>query len=177
MKKISFILSMLLSVVLQQSFSQDVAVEWKSYGKGVQLDKATPLKSLLEGKEKVIQQEVMVEGIIKESCQSRGCWMVLEDDESSVRVEFENYGFFVPWDSKGKKVKLQGSLKEKTVSASAAKHMAEEMDKPPVQKDRIREKQTITVFLATGVAMEGGSELSDEQLEIIGGAKEHHDHE
>jgi hypothetical protein len=162
-----------------QAFSQETPAQhgWRSYGKGVHLDKITPLKTLLAKGKPKSQKEVVVSGVVTEVCQRRGCWMVVEDGGSHVRVEFEDYGFFVPWDSKGKRVKLQGYLKDKTISAAAAMHMAEEMEKPPFERDKVQDKQTITIFLATGVSMEGGSEISEEQLEVIHGDHEHHDHE
>lgn len=169
---------MILLLVLTQAFGQDAPQrEWKSYGKEVQLQDVTPLKSLLAKGTAAHHKEVVVEGVVSEVCQGRGCWMVVDDGDSHVRVEFENYGFFVPWDSKGKRVKLQGYLTEKTISAAAAKHMAEEMEKPPVAVDEVQDKQTITIFLAGGVLMEGGSEISREQREAIRGEHQHHDHE
>lgn len=168
-----------LILIAVQALSQETAVqqEWKSYGKGVRLEKITPLKTLLARKPTMPQKEVAVAGVVTEVCQKRGCWMVVNDGGSHVRVEFEDYGFFVPWDSKGKRVKLQGYLKKKSISAAEAKHMAEEMEKPPIEQDKVKDRQTITIFLATGVSMEGGSEISEEQLEVIHGDHEHHDHE
>lgn len=168
------VLTLFLAVPLLHGQEKATQVAWRDYGNGVKMKEMTPLKSLLDRGKDALGKEVVVEGVVTEVCQTRGCWMVVEDGESHVRVEFEKYGFFVPWDSKGKKVKLQGRLTEKTVGAAAAKHMADEMSKPPVEKKQIQEKQTIVIFLASGVSMESGSEISQKQMEVIGESKEHH---
>ena len=167
---------MQLSLYAQEPVDKE---EWRSYGQGVILQKPTSLGAVLSNKSAHLKKEVMIEGTISEVCENKGCWMVVEDGGKNVRVEFKDYGFFVPWDSKGKKVRLQGSLQSKTISVAAAEYMASEMKDPPIAKGKTRKEQKITVFVATGVAIEGGSEISDEQKAIIEGkvkkdGEEHH---
>jgi hypothetical protein len=103
--------------------------------------------------------------------------MVVGTEKENVRVEFKDYKFFVPYDSEGKKVKMQGTLKMKTVSAKAAEHMAGEMKSPPVNKDSLDKEQTIVYFEATGVSILTGSDISKEQQDIIDGKKEREGHQ
>ena len=156
--------------------------EWTNYGEAITLQSPVTVRELLKKQKK--EKEVLLEGTISEVCQNKGCWMVVGDEKQSVRVEFKDYKYFVPWDSEGKKVRLQGKLITKGVSAAAAKHMAGEMKNSPVRTKEIKPQQSITVFMASGVAIENGSAMSEEQKEIIEGKKsapgheeeqEHHD--
>ena len=185
---LSYLLSLLLLLSLP-STAQDSLVSskkkakegqnhvgWKSYGGKITLDKATPLASILERQETADSSEVLFEGAVLEVCQGKGCWMVIGDSATNVRVEFKNYGFFVPWDSEGKKVKVQGLLKDKSISAEAAKHMAEEMKHPPVKMEDIKDQQTTTVLVVSAVSINGGSQISAKQRTVIEGKMKHEEH-
>jgi len=140
------------------------------------------LPKLLKNPKEFVDNEVLFEGTISEVCQNKGCWMVVGDGGEHVRVEFKDYGFFVPRESQGKKVKLQGKLSDKTISPEAAEHMASEMKDPPIKSGEVKEQQNITVFVASGVLIKGGTDIDPEQKDIIEGKKEaeghqHEDHE
>jgi len=55
-------------------------------------------------------QQVRVSGRIDAVCRNKGCWLELKQGESSVHVTFEGYSFFVPRDSAGREVVLEGRL-------------------------------------------------------------------
>lgn len=150
---------------------------WRTYGDNITLKEGTSLAELLDNKDEVMNKGILLEGTISEICQNKGCWMVVGDGEKTVRVEFKDYGFFVPWAAEGKEVRLQGTLGEKTISQKAAEHMAGEMKNPPVASDKVKEKQTITVFVASGVMIKGGTDIGEEQRDIIEGKKEHEGHQ
>ncbi len=56
------------------------------------------------------QEEVWLEGVLSEVCQSRGCNLVIDDGTHQVRVRFKDYEFFVPTDSAGKKGMVRGKF-------------------------------------------------------------------
>ena len=138
----------------------------------------TPLTEALDDLQEFEGEGLLVCGEVTEVCQGKGCWMVVECGDSHIRVEFKDYGFFVPWDSKGKKVRMQGTIGPKKISEAMAEHMVAEMRKPPVEKGKVKGEQEIMVFIASGVAMQDGSEIGDEQRAIIDGkkVKEGHEH-
>lgn len=172
---IASLLSLLLcSIVVAQSGKR--ASAWTSYGKKITLKSTTSLSTLVGKQASFLGKEILTEGVIDEVCENKGCWMVVKNKDTFVRVEFKDYGFFMPWDSNGKKVKLQGALSEKTISKTTAEHMAEEMKNPPIAKDQIKDEQTIMVFVASGVSIEGGGKISAEQRDIIDGKKEKEEH-
>ena len=57
-------------------------------------------------------QTIEVRGVVRASCQVRGCWMevrsVRDAKSESITVRFINYSFFVPLDSRGADVRFQG---------------------------------------------------------------------
>lgn len=150
---------------------------WKAFGDKITMSKTTTLSKVVKNPGEFVDKEVLLEGTISEVCQNKGCWMVVGDGGEHVRVEFKDYGFFVPRGSKGKKVKLQGKLSDKTISAEAAEHMASEMKDPPVKSEEVKGEQKITVFVATGISIKGGADLDPEQKEIIDGKKESEGHQ
>ncbi len=102
--------------------------------------------------------------------------IVVKDGETALRVEFKD-GFFTPWGSEGKKVRLQGLLREKSVSKASAEHMASEMKNPPIKKDEIKDQQQMLLFVASAISIEGGTDLSAEQKEIVEGKKSREGHQ
>jgi hypothetical protein len=78
---------------------------------------------------KFFEQTVLVEATIKAVCQSKGCWMQIEDEGKTAMVRWESgcggkYAF--PFDAAGKRVLIQGSFYPKKISAEDAKHLEEE---------------------------------------------------
>ncbi|MBS1149146.1 MAG: hypothetical protein H6Q89_844 [Myxococcaceae bacterium] len=67
---------------------------------------------------------VALEGKVRKACEKKGCWMELavEDKGPGVRVTFKDYGFFVPLDSAGSTVKLEGVVSTKELSEDKVKH-------------------------------------------------------
>lgn len=76
-------------------------------------------------------KRVVTSGVVRQSCLKRGCWMDVrpESDRSStasITVRFRNYKFFVPLNSRGARVKMDGILKVRTMTAEEVLHMEEE---------------------------------------------------
>ncbi|MEM9897097.1 MAG: DUF4920 domain-containing protein, partial [Bacteroidota bacterium] len=96
------------------------------------------------------EQSILVEGVVKDVCLKKGCWMTLETaDSKNVRVVFKDYGFFVPTDLTGAKVVIDGIANEEVISEDAAKHYAEDGGYEYKEEQR----KAITI-IATGVKYE-----------------------
>ena len=90
--------------------------------------KAIALSDVLANPAGYDKTPVVVEGVIAKACETKGCWMVLvpESGKDGMRVTFKDYGFFIPLDSKGMKVRAEGVTvlartvdgKEETLRAS-----------------------------------------------------------
>jgi len=104
----------LLSLTFVAVLAVPAAAGSQTYGKPLQGLAPTTLAAVLEKPE--AGKMVALEGVIKTVCQEKGCWLTFEQGGKNVHVSFEGYSFFVPKDSGGQKVKLEGRvlLKERT---------------------------------------------------------------
>lgn len=92
---------------------------------------------------------------INEVCTKKGCWMKLPagDTEETIMVRFKDYGFFMPLDSKGKDVIVEGKAFVKEVSVDELKHYAEDAGKSAEEIAKITEPKLELAFEANGVLM------------------------
>lgn len=87
-----------------------------------------PLVDVIKHPEKYENKKIIIEGTVNNVCQKKGCWMevLAGKDQPGVRVTFKDYGFFVPKDASGYKVRAEGKVKITTMSKETADHYAEE---------------------------------------------------
>ena len=92
---------------------------------------------------------------IKEVCSKKGCWMKLSvgETEETIMVRFKDYGFFMPLDSQGKEVIVEGKAFVKEVSVDELKHYAEDAGKSKEEIAKITEPKLELAFEASGVLM------------------------
>lgn len=93
----------------------------QTFGKPLRGLAPTTLAAVLEKPE--AGKSVALEGTIKAVCQDKGCWLTFEQGDKSVHVTFEGYSFFVPKDSAGQKVKLEGKVVMKQRSKEEIEHL------------------------------------------------------
>jgi len=85
---------------------------------------------------------VQAEGVIKEVCQAKGCWMKVDvGNGEEMLVRFKNYGFFVPKNAAGKKVILNGKAFEQVASVAEQRHYAEDAGKSKKEIARIKNRR------------------------------------
>ncbi len=96
-------------------------------GMKVSLDELVSNSGQYEGK------EVLVETRIAKVCQKKGCFFIAQSGADSVRITFEDYGFFIPTDSGGKQAMLAGVFSRRPVSAEQAEHVAEDLGEAPAE--------------------------------------------
>ena len=96
----------------------------EKFGKALQGIEPTTLDKVLAKPED--GQAVRLEGTIDKVCQTKGCWLELKQAERSVHVTFDGYSFFVPKDSGGKKVVLEGKVKVSEPKPEEVEHLQRE---------------------------------------------------
>jgi hypothetical protein len=97
---------------------------------------------------------ILVRGTINDVCQRRGCWLMVTDGVEEMRVTFKDYAFFVPTDSDGRNVFIEGVVTEEEISEGAAKHYASEsMTADSASVDAIKGPQKIVTMVASAVAI------------------------
>jgi len=149
LRKLRLLLPMfcLLSLSL---WAKDAGV--RTFGKPLSIKKAVSLQEALAQPGKYQNQKVLLEGKISDVCQMKGCWVMLSDGERAIRIKFENYSFFVPKDSRGKKVRAEGRLIQETLSEDMARHYAAE-ESTKSDPSEIKGPQRVVTFEAAGVAI------------------------
>ena len=77
-------------------------------------------------KNKSFEIPIRLKGWVEKSCSKKGCWMIVKDKESQVRVKFHDYSFFVPLGFKEKDVIVEGELKQDVITEDERKHFAKD---------------------------------------------------
>jgi hypothetical protein len=91
---------------------------------------------------------------INEVCSKKGCWMKLSlGDDTETMVRFKDYAFFMPLDSKGREVVVDGYAFVKETSVADLKHYAEDAGKTKEEIAKITEPKIEFAFKASGVLM------------------------
>jgi len=134
--------------------AQEATADFAYYGDTITADAAVPapeLYAMMEGKE---QLNVKLVGTIEECCQKKGCWMKVDmGDGKTMRVSFKDYAFFVPMNSAGKEVIMEGVATMEETSVEALRHFAEDAGKSKEEIAAITEGKKELVFEASGVIL------------------------
>lgn len=78
------------------------------FGEKITLTDVTPISTIIADIDNNHGKEFLVEGIMIDVCQEKGCWMEIKDGENVLYVRFKDYGFFMPKDGIGRKAIAQG---------------------------------------------------------------------
>jgi hypothetical protein len=166
MKYIAFLLSVLIITSCSQQ-TQDESSEnqneetemtgntdgWSYFGDTIDNNNILNADEVMVMVNESGSANVKLEGSIEECCQKKGCWMKVnvEGMEESMRVTFKDYGFFVPLNSAGNSVVMEGIVSFDTVEVDVLKHYAEDAGKTQEEIDAITEPEINLAFEAHGV--------------------------
>lgn len=95
--------------------------------------------------------DVLIKGKAQQVCQKKGCWLTLASDKSDVRVTFLGYKFFVPFSLKDKEIRVQGTLKQETISVKDQQHFLKDEGRPQADIDAITGPKSVYTVVASGV--------------------------
>lgn len=98
---------------------------------------------------------VKLTGTISSVCKKKGCWMTLNDVNTSneVFVRFKDYGFFVPLDCDGRQAIVEGKLFTHFTSVDELRHYAEDKGKSKEEIAKITEPEKEIRMIADGVLL------------------------
>jgi hypothetical protein len=96
---------------------------------------------------------VRIEAKVVDVCQKKGCWMMLTDGKSTMRVTFKDYGFFMPKDITGKTIIAEGIVKADVLTEADARHYAEDAGKSKAEIAAIKGDQKQVSMIAQSVFM------------------------
>lgn len=124
------------------------------YGDSVKNDQVIELAGLHKEMADQAKKEVKVKGIVKEVCQSKGCWMLMDlGDGKDIRVTFKDYKIFMPKDLAGKEVVLDGFAYTDTTSVETLRHYAEDAGKSAAEIAEITNPKIQLAYEAKGVVV------------------------
>jgi hypothetical protein len=134
--------------------AQEASADYTYYGDTITAEEAVPapqLYAMMEGNE---QLSVKLSGTIEECCQKKGCWMKVDmGDGKTMRVSFKDYAFFVPMNSAGKEVIMEGVATMEETSVESLRHFAEDAGKSKEEIAAITASKKELVFEASGVIL------------------------
>lgn len=86
----------------------------RTYGRGVSLKTAVPVKALLEQPQRYVGKTVRVDGTVSAVCQSMGCWLEISDPElgRGVRFKVQDGVIVFPKDAAGRQGSAEGVFEE-----------------------------------------------------------------
>lgn len=135
--------------------SEDMEKDEK-YGAEITLENAIAVSEIPALLAKQDSAELKVIGKIGECCQKKGCWMKVPISENQeMFVRFKDYGFFVPMDSEGKEIVMEGLVKKEVIPVAQLRHYAEDAGKSKEEIEKITEDEVKITFMATGVIIKG----------------------
>lgn len=107
------------------------AADPKSYGKGVSILEATPLKDVLATPSTFEGKTVRVEGYVTAVCEEMGCWMALAPsqakDDTSLVIQVEHGVVMFPMSARGSRAVAQGVVQR--VGSHESREAAQELAK------------------------------------------------
>jgi Domain of unknown function (DUF4920) len=121
------------------------APQYKAFGDSIQ-SAAAPLALAEAMKTPNAQKTVRVQAKVAEVCQQKGCWLLLADGSSTMRITFKDYAFFMPKDIAGKTIIAEGVITEEVLEQADARHYAEDAGKSKEEIAKIKgDKKTIAM--------------------------------
>lgn len=122
------------------------------FGEKITEDDITSLQQLVAKLDAGEEFTGKVMGEIKEVCTHKGCWMKIDlPNGESMRITFKDYGFFVPKNSQGFPVVIEGVASKKVTDVATLKHYAEDAGKSKEEIEAITEPKVEYAFEAIGV--------------------------
>ncbi|TDK42826.1 DUF4920 domain-containing protein [Algoriphagus formosus] len=124
------------------------------YGAAIAESDAIALADLVPVVEEKGTYEGKIIGEIKEVCTKKGCWLTMDlPNGESMRVTFKDYGFFVPTNSQGFPIVLEGVATFTETDVETLKHFAEDQGKSQEEIDAIVAPKKEITFEAIGVVI------------------------
>jgi hypothetical protein len=125
-----------------------------NYGETISEENQTSTVEMISQVEANGTFEGKISGEIKEVCTKKGCWMTMElPNGESMRVTFKDYGFFVPTNSHGFPVVMEGVATLTETDVATLQHFAEDQGKSADVVAAITSPKREITFEATGVVI------------------------
>jgi Domain of unknown function (DUF4920) len=127
---VRWVFGVVLGAILGTGTAATAGEDPRRYGAPIGSGESIPIATLLSAAERYADRPVVVEGIVRRVCQRRGCWLEIattpEATAPGCRMTFKDYGFFVPADAIGARVRAEGRVRLTNVPAAQVAHLEQE---------------------------------------------------
>ena len=138
-----------------KTVEKTTVTEQQFFGERITPDNAVPTDSLKAMMGDKTEMNCKLIGKIDAVCQKKGCWMELKNnDGTTLRVTFKDYGFFMPKDGSGKTAIIEGIAKVEVTSVEDLKEYAKDDGQSKEEIAAITEPVKELVFEAKGVILQ-----------------------
>ncbi len=135
--------------------SDDSNVSYASFGDSITADSAISKEDLLNRFQSMKEGDTVslkFSSKINDVCQKKGCWMNVDlGKNEKAFVKFKDYGFFMPLNSKGEDVIVNGKAFLSIEGVDEQKHYAKDAGKSQAAIDSITTPIKTYSFAANGV--------------------------
>ncbi len=111
--------------------------------------------ALLDDPAAQVGKTIKVEGRVADVCQKAGCWMVISDENRTMRVLMKDHEFSVAKDGTGAWATIEGTVVEKANDKAEAEHYASEAAKPELGPEATAGEKKFEL-VATAVELKRG---------------------
>ena len=118
--------SMLTLTLLLLAPAALASPDWQGHGAELSAGRYRAIDGVVKKSERWDGRRVRVEGEVVSVCLKKGCWMELKAGDTTVRVSFKDYGFFVPLDCDGSIARIDGTFRVREVPVEEARHYLED---------------------------------------------------
>lgn len=164
MKKIAFLLFIPLLFISCKNNSEnsqltnsEPEIAYLYFGDSITKEGAVEKELMLKNFQNITVNDtlsVKFTATINEVCQKKGCWMKLDlGNESEAFVKFKDYAFFMPFNSAGQEVTVEGKAFVSEVSVEEQRHYAEDAGQSQEEIALITEPKRTLSFEASGVML------------------------
>ena len=140
-------------VFIALAFSSCSTKEYQYFGMEIEDQVTHSYADVFELAQSGVVENVILDGIITQTCAKKGCWMDVKMAEGdTIMVRFKDYGFFVPKEgAEDMRTVMYGTAQLDTISVDLLRHYAEDAGKSLEEINKITEPEVSMTFLADGV--------------------------
>jgi hypothetical protein len=132
----------------------EAAVVPGNYGNIVKADEVVTTAEMISSVETNGEFTGKISGQIKEVCTKKGCWFTMDlPNGESMRVTFKDYGFFLPTNSQGFPIVIEGVATMTETDVETLRHYAEDKGGSKEELEAITEPERKITFEATGAVI------------------------